>query len=164
MCLDLQFLTSGETAKSFLPFILAHLSRCLWACFTLPLAMSHRADSGTHLQVQGEETVPVGAACFPPHIHGSGIFSTRFQLNITIVVHGKSSGAPFWHVHAFLPLSWSFKLLSIKTGPGELLSTHLCFLGLFKIWNCQISKLQYRKDSVRSIHTLLVAKMIWFSQ
>lgn len=66
-CLDLQFLTSGETAKSFLPFILAHLSRCLWACFTLPLAMSHRADSGTHLQVQGEETPPVGAACSPPH-------------------------------------------------------------------------------------------------
>lgn len=101
---------------------------------------------------------------FSTHIYGSGIFSTRFQLNITTVVHGKNSGAPFWHVHALLPLSWSFKLLSIKTGPGELLFIHLCFLGLFKIWNCQISKLQCRKDSVRSIHTLLVAKMLWFSQ
>lgn len=63
MCLDLQFLTSSETVKSFLPFILAHLSRCLWACFTLPLAMSHRADSGTHL-VRGEKT----ACLLAPHV------------------------------------------------------------------------------------------------
>lgn len=128
MCLDLQLLTSGETAKSFLPFILAHVSRCLWACFTLPLAMSHRADSGTHLQVQGEESVPVGAACFPPHIHGSGIFSMRLppQLNITTVVHGKCSGAPFWQVQALLLLkaevSNSYQL---KLAPG-CFYLHIC--------------------------------------
>lgn len=28
---------------------------------------------------EGEEIIPVGAACFPSHVHGSGIFSMRLQ-------------------------------------------------------------------------------------
>lgn len=84
-CPDLQFLTSGEIVKSFLPFILAHLSRCLWACFTLPLAMSHRADSGTHL-VRGEKT----AFLLSPHV-----------FHPTYMALAKERGSSLWHFNLY---------------------------------------------------------------
>lgn len=131
MCLDLQCLTSGAIAKSFLPFILAHLSRCRWARFTWPLAMSHRADSGTHLMRREKTVFPWVLHFFPPHIHGpgqrEGVFSMRLQPQLkiaTVVYENKSNGIRITLVTC----------TCCSTLEGVQLLTKVCLARIFIMW------------------------------
>lgn len=143
--------------------------------------------------VRREDSVRAGTLCFPPHIHGPGQRQVLFsigpqpQIKISVVVYENKSDETCCSTFKGLQsanwsmssqnfycgifdqslnfLSWlKFETHKLKLALESFYLLSCAFLVLLKLWNCRISNLLCRKDLVSSILSLLIAKIICFSQ